>query len=240
MMKTAIFVEGQTELILIREFLLKWFDYKISVNCFNLFQKDNLTLAEYKFSNPESDKYFQIINVGNDAVVLQRILDQEKYLFRNGFSKIIGLRDMYSLAYRKEVKDHLIDEKVNQKFIEGHNRELKAIAKNAENIHFHFAIMEIETWLWGLSKVFDKIDNRLTINYIKNKTGYDLTDDPEIMLFHPSKSLAELLQSVNKSYNKSKGDVSSFESLIEKKDYETLYKSNKCKAFKLFVNDLMK
>jgi len=240
MIKTAIFVEGQTELILIREFLLKWFDYNISINCFNLFKKDNLTLAEYKFSNPKSDKYFQIINVGNDTVVLQRILDQEKYLFRNGFEKIIGLRDMYSLAYRKTAKNHSIDEKVNQKFIEVHNRELKAISQNANNIHFHFAIMEIETWLWGLTKVFKKIDTKLTKDYIVKTTDFNIADDPEKVLFHPSKTLTELLQSVGKSYNKSKGDVSSFESHIEKQDYQILFESEQCQTFNGFVHTIEK
>jgi len=240
MNKTAIFVEGQTELILIREFLLKWFGYNISINCFNLFKKGKLTFAEYEFSNPNSDKYFQIINVGNDTVVLQRILDQEQYLFKNGFKKIIGLRDMYSLAYRKTVKDHLIDEKINQKFIEIHSRELKAISKNAEKIHFHFAIMEIETWLWGLTKVFQKIDAKLTKDYIAKTTNFNIEDDPEKWLFHPSKTLTELLNSVGKSYNKSKGDASSIESHIEKQDYERLLQSDKCEAFNSFVNSVEK
>jgi len=181
-----------------------------------------------------------IINVGNDKAVLSRLLEREANLFKQGYSKIIALRDMYSNEYRKVVKDSTIKPAVNEKFIDLTNEEIEQRASSPNNIHFHFAIMEIEAWLWGLSKVFQKIDSRLTIDYIKTKIGYHLDDDPETTFFQPSKPLAELLQSINKSYNKSKGDVSSFESHIEKRDYENLRRSNKCQTFNSFVHTIEK
>lgn len=239
MIKTAIFVEGQSELIIVREFLLKWYDYGISLNCFNLFKKGSLAKAEYEFPNPKADKYFQIINVGNDNAVLQRLLDQEKYLFKNGFSKIIGLRDMYCLGYRKVTQDQGIREAINQKFIQTHQEQIKHLASNPQNINFHFAVMEIESWLWGLKNVFQKIDQRFTKDYILKHTGFDIeADDPETTLFHPSKKLTELFLSSKKSYNKSKGDVSSLESHIEKVDYQNLLSSNNCHSFKTFVSSV--
>jgi len=238
MIKTAIFVEGQTELIIVREFLLKWFDYKVSLNCYNLFNKNALSETDYNFPNPSATQFYMIINVGNDKAVLSRLLEREANLFKQGYSKIIALRDMYSNEYRKVVKDRTIKPTVNEKFIDLTNEEIKQRASSPNNIHFHFAIMEIEAWLWGLTKVFQKIDSRLTIDFIKTKTGYHLDDDPETTLFQPSRPLAELLQSINKSYNKSKGDVSNFESHIEKQDYENLRQINKCQTFNSFVHTI--
>ncbi len=59
MIKTAIFVEGQTELIFVRELLLKVFDFQnISLECFNLVTDSNLRPAEYAFSNAEAEYFF--------------------------------------------------------------------------------------------------------------------------------------------------------------------------------------
>lgn len=48
MKKVAVFVEGQAELILVRELLLKMYDYQdIGINCYNLIC-DNLDEAPYQ------------------------------------------------------------------------------------------------------------------------------------------------------------------------------------------------
>jgi len=239
-MKIAIFVEGQTELIIVREFLLKWYEYaNISLNCFNQFKTGLTTKVEYEFTNPDSTKYFQIVNVGNDNAVLQRILDNEKSLFKKGYFKIIGLRDMYSKSYRKAVQNQIINEEINQKFIHADHKEIERSSSNSNQIHFHYAIMEIEAWLWGLKNVFRKIDHRFTREHILEQTGFDIeVDDPETMLYHPSKKLTELFSEIGKSYNKSKGSVSSFESHIEKTDYQNLLDNNKCNSFNKFFHSV--
>jgi len=241
MIKIAIFVEGQTELILVREFLLKWYEYtNISLNCFNQFKTGLTTQAEYEFTNPDSAKYFQIVNVGNDNAVLQRILDNEKSLFKKGYSKIIGLRDMYGKSYRKAVKGQVIDELINHKFIQADQEEIEYSSSDPKNIYFHYAIMEVEAWLWGLKDVFQKIDQRLSKAYIIEKTGFDIeVDDPETAFFHPSPKLTELLSTIGKSYNKSKADVNSFVSYIDKTDYQNLLDSEKCGSFKDFFQSVV-
>ncbi len=87
----------------------------------------------------------------------------------------------------------------------------------------------------GANYCISKIDARLNQNFIVEQTAYNINDDPEINLFHPSKTLSDLLKTVGKSYNKSKGDVSSFESHITKQDYEALLKSDRCAAFNSFI-----
>jgi len=239
MIKTAIFVEGQTELIIVREFLLKWYDYGISLNCFNLPNKKDYSQAEYEFPNPTANKFFLIINCGSDVAVLPSLLIQEKYLFNKGYSKIIGLRDMYSEAYKRAVKNRTVSMEINQKIIQANNDEIEHLSSNNNNIHFHFAIMEIEAWLWGLKDVFQKIDQRLSNKYILEQTGFNIeTDDPETTFFHPSVQLAKLFSSIGKSYDKSKEDVDQLANQIEKTDYQNLLESPKCNSFNAFLSSV--
>ncbi|SEW40281.1 protein of unknown function [Chitinophaga sp. YR573] len=235
MTKTAIFVEGQTELIFVRELLLKVFEYQnISLECFTLFTDVNFHATEYAFPNEHADHYFQIINVGSDQSVLTRILKREPQMKNAGFERIIGLRDMYSGEYRNLVKNQKIDDKINQKFIEGHRSQIKS-----DNIFFSFAIMEIETWLLGLRKSFERMDNRLTPAFIHQHLGFDLNvDDPENIFFHPADNVEEIFKLVGQKYSKSKGDINALVSHIEKDDYLELLGSDKCQSFKEFYEYL--
>ncbi len=231
MIKTAIFVEGHTELILVREMLLKMFGYtNISLDCFTLFTDSKFVPAEYAFPNEAAEFYFQVINVGNDNSVLSRILRRQERMWNEGFGKIIGLRDMYSREYREAVKNSTINAEVNQLFINGTRGQIKS-----EKVFFSFAIMEVEAWLLGLYKCFEKMDAHLTSNHIKEQLGIDLEKtDPEITFFHPANNVESIFKLAGKTYNKSKGDVSSVVSYIDREDYIELANSNKCASFKEF------
>ncbi len=109
MRKFAIFVEGQTELITTREFLLREFEYAVDIECRTLFKLSQLKKISYDYPNPSAEFHFQILNVGNDNAVLKRILDREQFMWNSGYEKIIGLRDMYSKAYREDSK--IIDDR---------------------------------------------------------------------------------------------------------------------------------
>ncbi len=140
MKKIAIFVEGQTEKIFVREFLLRLFQWNsnaISLECFNLFRDDDLESSEYPFPDiihENSDFYFQILNIGNDKSVLTRMKNREKYYWNLGFNKVIGLRDMYSKDYRKISMK--IDETVNQEFIFNHQSIISEDFEQPENVKF--------------------------------------------------------------------------------------------------------
>jgi uncharacterized protein YegL len=76
----------------------------------------------YEYKNPNAEVHFKIINVGNDEKVLDAIEENESQLLKQGFNKIIGLRDMYSKAYRKKSKK-VIDNDVTRQFIEAYCRD---------------------------------------------------------------------------------------------------------------------
>lgn len=242
MIKIAVFVEGQTELIFVREMLLKIFEYQnISLACFTLYNDNERNPTEYPYKNDEAPIHFEILNVGNDAKVLPAILKRERYMWSEaqGFDKIIGLRDMYSRDYRETVENHQISEEVNQKFIEGAEKTIKNKAQKPEKISFHFAVMEVEAWILGLKKCLEGIDNRLTANYIEQSLAFDLnTCNPENSFFHPAKILEDIYDLAGKKYDKKKGDVYAIMSFLEKQDFIDLVNSKKCSSFNKFYASL--
>lgn len=242
MIKTAIFVEGQTELIFTRELVLKFFEYQnIWIECYNLFNDQDLNPTDYVHLNRDAGFYFQILNIGNDQKVLSSILRREKYLFseNQGFTKIIGLRDMYSKDYREAVKGSRIDPKVNQRFIQSHQETIQVKSLHPEKIKFHFAIMELESWLLAISSIFERFHKELNNEKIRQSIGIDLKAiNPENAVFHPANLIDTILKIVGDSYDKKKGEVNKFLGRIEKQDIVDLLKSEKCNSFNNYCESL--
>lgn len=238
MIKTVLFVEGQTELIFTRELLLKYFEYSdIEIICLRLVTDSNTEKAEYDFQNENATYHFQIINVGNDKSVLSAILKREKYLVQNEYKKIIGLRDMYSKEYKEmSIK---IEVDLIKKFIEETNKVINNLNSEIE-IQFHFAIMEIEAWFLGIQNIFEKFDPTLTNNFIREKLGMNLdTIDPEQNIFHPTDEVDKILNLIGVKYSKSKSVVESIVGCIKKEHIITLLKSEKCKSFRGYWKDVI-
>jgi hypothetical protein len=146
---------------------------------------------------------------------------------------------MYSKQYREEVRNAIIDDTLNQSFIEGSRATIDKRAKMPHKIHFHYAIMEAEAWILGLYGCFAGMDARLTPHYIQSKLGFDLQAlDPETTFFHPAKQMEAIYQLVGAKYNKSKGNIEAIMSHLQKDDFELLVYSEKCKSFKQFQDNL--
>lgn len=237
MRKFAVFVEGQTELITVRELLLKKFDYIVSIECRTLFKNIELRKAPYDYDNPNAEFHFQLINVGNDNAVLSRILKREKSMWNAGYELIIGLRDMYSRAYRDFSSE--IDHKINQKFINSHNEMIKKESQYPEKIIMCFAIMEIEAWFLGMYQIFGKLNTRLTAEYIKTHTGIDLGNvNPETEFFHPAKQMEDIYKIAGLSYDKSKGSIEALAKYLTLEYLTDLFNGDKCHSFHKFYKAL--
>jgi hypothetical protein len=230
-MKTAIFVEGQTELVFVREYLLKFFDYEdISVDCYTLFIDSSFHSTEYAYPNDNATNHFQIINVGNDNAVITRILKREKYLWNVGFDRIVGLRDMYGK----------IDLDLNEEVKKNTKEQIAIKAEKPNQIYFSFAIMEAESWILGFHNCFEKINPLLTVDYIQQCLGFNLeTIDPETSFFHPAKTMDDIYQLANETYKKSKGNIEAIMSSLQKQDFEYLKSSGKCTSFEEFASLLI-
>lgn len=238
--KLAVFVEGQTELIFVREFLKQWFSYDANIigfACYNL-QNDEFRDAAYQYGSENSENYFMLVNVGNDNSVLSKILSRLAYLVSKGYQLVIGLRDMYSRQYIQDAGGHMIDESVNQKHIDAVRDWLKDKV-NGERVDFHFAIMEVEAWLMGMYDYLLSVDKRLTKEFIKESTGIDLEEDPEKTIFHPAMELNRIYALAGKQYDKHLSDIENIMSVLTTDDYVKLMDSGKCDTFKSFVESLL-
>lgn len=234
MRKTAIFVEGQTELILVREYLLRYFEYKnIDVQCRTLFTDGKFKSAEYDYLNNSAGFHFQIINVGGDTAVLPRMLRREKYMWAAGYDKIVGLRDMFSEDYTNLSKT--IDISLNEKIIHLNYKVIEEKAEKPTQVLLCFAIMETEAWILGLYEIFERLDTTLTAHSIKESLGFDLENiDPENTFLNPAKTLDDIFQIAGRNYSKKKGDVEGIMALCSKNDFEDLLGRSACSTFNVF------
>jgi len=139
--KIVVFVEGQGELVFFRVILFQLLrDVPFSFECMKLHSKE-IHGVPYAVKNPKAKVHFTIIDVENDTKVLSIIKEQEQKLLQKGYSKIIGLRDMYSESYIKH-SGGVISEDVNNKFIKNANSIIQLMS-DPEKVSFYFSIMEI-------------------------------------------------------------------------------------------------
>lgn len=236
MRKVAIFVEGQGDQIFVRNLLYHLIDPStFSFRCFKL-QAGSERQVPYEYPNPQAKRHFQIFNVQGDEGVLKAIQEREVRLFNQGFSKIIGLRDMYSKAYSKRSRN--IDATLTQKFIEGSNATI-AKMEHAANINFHFAIMEIEAWWLSMPHLFAKIDDRLTVEFIDHHLGYNLQAiKPSERFFQPASEIKKIFELIGRDYDKSRAAVETITSKITIDDITEATTNHKCLEFKSFCSDL--
>lgn len=238
--KLAVFVEGQTELIFVREFLKQWYNYDANIvgfDCYNLLANEFCD-AEYKYGSDDSENYFFLVNVGNDRSVLSSVIGRMKFLQNKGFQLVVGLRDMYSTQYIKDAGKREIVDAVSQKHIESVKSVLQGI-ENGAFVDFHFAIMEVEAWLLGMSGFLEKVDECLTTEYVRQNVGINLEDDPEKSIFHPAAELGKIYMLVGKQYDKHQSDISAIMSKLNTDDFIKLMESGKCQTFKRFAESLL-
>lgn len=238
--KLAVFVEGQTELIFVREFLKQWYAYDINVigfDCYKLLS-DEFCDASYKYGSEDSENYFFLVNVGNDNTVLSAIIKRIKFLQNKGFQVVVGLRDMYSRLYIKDAGKREIVDSVSQQYF----NSVKEVLGNIENgsfVDFHFAIMEVEAWFLGVPGFLEKLDECLTPDYVKQEVGIDLENDPERTIFHPAAELGKIYSLAGKQYDKHQSDISAIMATLTPDDFLELITSGKCNAFKAFAESLL-
>lgn len=236
MKKIAVFAEGLGEQIFVRTLLQCLIPLdQLSFACYRLLGNSSQEVP-YRYAAEQPQVYFEIYNVGNDEKVLTAILDRINWLLSRGFVKVIGLRDMYSDSYRKRAS--LIDNRTIQKYIDTTNSEIDK-RHHSEYIHFHFSIMELEAWWLAMYDLFPKIDERLTIEFIRSRLGYNLaTINPETEFFHPAQDLKEILALVGLDYDKHRGDVEGIVKWIDDADILHATENNRCGCFESFYNDL--
>jgi hypothetical protein len=238
MKKIAIFTEGQSELIFIRNLLLKLINNnELGFECFKL-NADSYKDVPYKYNPPNAKIFFLIINVQNDSKVTSAIKERGKNLFERGYELVIGVRGMYSEAYDKQARGK-IDNKTTAKVRNLINREIGNM-NGSRNILIFFAIMEFESWLLSMYNLFCKINGKLTIYYIEEKIGFNLKNiDPQTTFYRPSNILKRILELCCIDYDKSEDIIEKITSPLDKKDFDNACENNRCKSFNEFYTQLV-
>ena len=236
MKKVAIFTEGQSGLIFVRRFLLTIINNSLlSFECLKLIS-DRDHEVPYTYRNPNSELHFLIIDAGNDSKVLSAIKDREKFLFKKGYEKIIGLRDMYSAEYDRR-SPRVINDGVSRQFIEESRRIILGMA-HPEKIIILFSIMELEAWFLSMYSIFRKINPVLSVEYIQGKLGVDLrTIDPEKTFYKPTIQLKKILNLCGIRYDKRKDDLEMVTSKMESKDFEVGIENRRCERLRNFYQE---
>lgn len=238
MKKVAIFTEGQTEQIFVRHFLEEKIGWdKVSFRCLKL-HANTFHEVPFRHCSPNADVYFLILNVGNDEKVLSAIKEREKNLFKNGYEKVIALRDMYSENYRCR-SSGVIDDSVTDMFITSWKSIIQTMSKPSK-ISIHVAIMELESWFLGLYNIFERLDSRLSIDYIERELKFNLRSvDPQKEFFHPTEIVNKILRLVGSQYDKSKDVVESICSKINSSDFCTAFENGRCSSFAEFYKEML-
>jgi len=234
MNKIAIFTEGQGELIFVRHLLtLLSAHQSLSFDCYALRQRNRFPVP-YASHNPNASTHFLIVNVGNDERVVSVIKDREANLISKGYSKVVGLRDMYSETYCKRSKG--IDATVNQDFIEAQAKMVQQM-NHPDKIHIFFAIMELESWLLSMHNLFEKIHSKLTCQFIEERLGFNLSEvNPETSFFHPTNEFTSILGLVGVEYTKSRDQMESILSKMADNDIEDASKPGRPQSFAIFYS----
>ena len=198
-MKLAFFVEGLTELVLIKNLALYYYG------------EDNLTYVLYQIRGgnkiPVSvsieEKHiakngipkitFFIYDCGSLTTIRSMISHQRDSLHNNGFSKIIGIRDVHPESADK-IPKLIMDLPLR-------------IPQKPIPTKFLLCIMETEAWFLAEQNHFLKISDKLTLEFIKTSIGIDLNTINISSLPTPSDTLNHIYSIAGKSYKKNRKSI---------------------------------
>lgn len=207
MKKLAIFVEGQTEQILLTE-LIKDIAGGKPVNIVegsSSGKKGKRQFRTIKVENNQDQYYVMIMNCGQDETVKSDIKERYEGLKKEGYEQVFGVRDVYP-----------IDRSKIAQFREGLARGFS----NDLPVLFILSVMELEAWLIAEYNHFPKIHHALTMERIKRELGIDLINDDLSKRERPAKDLENIYWLENKSYDKSKSAVTEILSKLDKQFFK--------------------
>lgn len=229
MSKLAVFVEGQTEQLFVQrlvEEVAGRHNVAIEMRKASFGGRSGLTrsFVRRESSDARNKQFFVlIVDCGTDNRVASDIRDEYASLVNAGYSRVLGLRDVYPQprskipAMRSAIKPFL--------------------PKGSIPVDIVLAIMEIEAWFLAECTHFERLYAGITLANVNNAIGSDaLTLDVE-SIAHPSETLNTIYQLVGRAYRKNKDQVSD---IVDELDYARLYLelTERVSALKCFCDHL--
>jgi hypothetical protein len=153
-------------------------------------------------------KYYVLIyNCNGDGAIRSYIEENREGLIREGYEKVIGLRDIYPDFNRSEINDLLmgLNYKLPQKDLP---------------IKFVLSIMEVEGWFLADENHYSIIDSKLSIQNILKQFNFDPSIFDTQLIDEPAIILASIYKLVGKNYKKT---AKSIDRTINALDIANLY-----------------
>jgi len=209
MKRLAIFVEGQTEQIFATKLITEIAGSKdIAIVQEQKIRGQNFVTIDAQKITPDTKYYVLIRDCRNDTQVKTAIIDVAERFAKQGYDKILGLRDVYPKTH-SEIPELLkwSNYKVPTKFLP---------------INILLAIMEIEAWFLAETSHFTLIHSSLTIDVIKSTLQFDPSVDSVESRPNPAKDLDDVYKKAGFAYTKRKKNTVR---TIKALDYPSLYLS---------------
>ena len=209
--KLAIFVEGYTELL--------FFDRLVSeiagAHQIHIEQhqirggatvKRTVFVLRPRDANVEKAFYVLIVDCGSDTQVKTRILEEHAGLSKDGYDKIIGIRDVRPSFTRQEIPQLQLGLR-------------KYIKTSLIPVEFYLSVMEIEAWFLAEVTHFPKIDPAITVPAISVALGFDPEHEDMSLRDEPAVDLHGSYQLAGKTYASSADIVATISAI----DYSCVY-----------------
>jgi hypothetical protein len=199
MKKAAIFVEGQTERVLVEWMLDQIIDAsRLYVEIRSLFGSKKgfgrLVLKARERTNPNAEYYVLIIDSGGESSVVSDLNEQYRSLIAANHSVIIALRDVAPNC-------EYVDKQKLQAAIEN------VIESTPIKPLIVLATIETEAWFIAEYSHFKTLDPRLDINSANGVLGIDVTKDDIEQVPRPSIALDEIYATAGLNWDKSEANV---------------------------------
>lgn len=219
--KLAIFVEGQTEQIFLKEFIEQIAGQgNINFTC----QTANAAIRLSQNVPIERETHQVLIyDCRGDEAVKSVVLEQRASLSLAGYSLILGVRDLYPRGLSEL-------ESIKKKLQYG-------VPTSGVPTHILIAVAEIEAWFLQEHSHFSKIDLALDVAMFKEKFNFDPNVDSAETVAAPAALLHKIYATVGKAYKKTRKNV---QRTVEVLDYGNLYLScgEKMPHLQVFVNHI--
>jgi Domain of unknown function (DUF4276) len=202
--KLALFVEGQTEQIFLKEFIQQIAGQgNITFDC----QSAGSLLRLQQMEAVENEIHKVLIyDCRGDEAVKSVVIDQRPRLMQAGYTLILGIRDLYP-------DTHINIAKIKAKLCYG-------IPTKGIPTHILLAVAEIEAWFLQEHVHFGKIDAALDVTAFKKQFDFDPVTDCAEQIAAPAALLHSIYSTVGKAYKKTHAQVTRTVLAI---DYENLY-----------------
>jgi hypothetical protein len=205
MNKIAIFVEGHTEQIFVEKLITEIAGAN-SVQFARMVVAGSNRAIALGTPHPTPDLYVLIVNSGADNAVASDVKENYASLTRNGYSSIIGIRDVFPLTAAD---------------IDGLRKYLGyGIKTNPIKVSFVLAVMEIEAWFLSEHTHFSRVHPELTLDRIVAGLKFDPSADDMTLRANPAEDLHNAYKIVGLAYRKHKNQI---HRTVGALDYANLY-----------------